>query len=195
MNYEWCYFNRYFSKDECEKILTDSKDYPVRSGTIGTTDGFKEVVNSRRSTVRFIDKSDENFKWVFDKLWLLAKSCNSQYFHFDVSILDFVQIAEYNYTNAGQYSEHHDVIWINESHPYHRKLSATIQLSDTSSYAGGDFEFKHLQHINPTEINKSEMRQQGTAIFFPSFISHAVNPVTSGTRYSITAWFEGPKWR
>jgi len=43
--------------------------------------------------------------------------------------------------------------------------------------------------------NKNELREQGTAIFFPSFITHAALPVTSGLRYSIAAWFDGPKWR
>jgi PKHD-type hydroxylase len=195
MNYEWCYFKQIFSREECEKILNDSDSYPRQNGTIGTQDGYKEVNSSRRSTVRFIDKSDQNFTWVFDKLWLLAKSCNSDHFHFDVTDLDFVQIAEYHHTNLGQYSDHHDVAWINNPHPRHRKLSATVNLSDPNSYQGGDFEFTYLQFRSPTEQHKQEMREQGSAIFFPSFISHAIKPVTAGTRYSITAWFEGPKWR
>jgi hypothetical protein len=26
-------------------------------------------------------------------------------------------------------------------------------------------------------------------------MEHQANPVTKGTRYSLTAWFDGPKWR
>lgn len=195
MDYEWCYFNKIFSVEECEKILRDSDNYEKHNGTIGTQDGYKEVESSRRSLVRFVTKEDEKFKWLFDKLWYLANSCNNDHFHFDVTVLDFIQIAEYHDTNLGQYSDHHDVAWINNPHPYHRKLSATINLSPSDSYVGGDFEFTYLQYRSPTEVHKKEMRDQGTAIFFPSFISHAVRPVVKGTRYSITAWFEGPKWR
>jgi predicted 2-oxoglutarate/Fe(II)-dependent dioxygenase YbiX len=43
--------------------------------------------------------------------------------------------------------------------------------------------------------NAEEMRQQGTVIFFPSFVRHAALPVTEGKRHSIAAWFDGPKWR
>lgn len=195
MNYEWCYFKQFFTEEECNKIISDSESYTKHNGTIGTQEGFKEVNNSRRSTVRFITKEDEKFKWLFDKLWYLARSCNHDHFHFDISVLDFIQVADYDSANLGQYSDHHDVIWINHNHPYHRKLSATINLSKPDSYEGGDFEFTYLQYRSPSDVNNQEMREQGTAIFFPSFISHAVRPVTKGTRYSITAWFEGPKWR
>jgi len=43
--------------------------------------------------------------------------------------------------------------------------------------------------------NPAEMREQGTVIFFPSFTRHAALPVTAGKRYSVAAWFDGPKWR
>lgn len=74
---------------------------------------------------------------------------------------------------------------------YHRKLSCVIQLSDPATYEGGDLTFEHVAQYP----NAEEMRQQGTAIFFPSFVRHAALPVTSGKRYSIAAWFDGPKWR
>jgi predicted 2-oxoglutarate/Fe(II)-dependent dioxygenase YbiX len=40
-----------------------------------------------------------------------------------------------------------------------------------------------------------DVKEQGTFAFFPSMMRHRANPVTRGTRYSIAAWFEGPKWR
>ena len=36
---------------------------------------------------------------------------------------------------------------------------------------------------------------QGTAIFFPSYMEHAVVPVTKGTRYSLVCWVLGPNFR
>jgi PKHD-type hydroxylase len=36
---------------------------------------------------------------------------------------------------------------------------------------------------------------QGAATVFPAFVLHRVTPVTSGTRYSLTVWCHGPKFR
>ena len=81
------------------------------------------------------------------------------------------------------------MFWINNDN-YHRKLTCVIQLTDPSTYEGGDFEMYDLNE-GP---NKEELRTQGTVIFLPSFINHAALPVTKGTRYSLAVWFEGPKW-
>lgn len=195
MLYEWCYFNKYFTEEKCDSILDTVLKYPSINGTIGTPEGFQEVETTRRSKVRFVQKDDSRFTWLFDDLWKLADLCNKSYFNFDINVLDFIQIAEYNSENLGSYYRHLDTIWINPDRPYHRKLSCTVQLSSHDSYDGGEFEFYDLQYKTPDSKNKLEMKERGTAIFFPSFIQHGVMPVTKGIRYSITAWFEGPKWR
>jgi PKHD-type hydroxylase len=125
----------------------------------------------------------------------MAIECNKDHFNFHFTNLDFIQISEYNSENQGMYTKHHDVFWCNPEHPYHRKLSCTIQLSDPSSYTGGEFVFHDLEKAFPSEDDKVKMKNRGTAIMFPSFIPHSVEPVLSGTRYGLTAWFEGPKWR
>ena len=66
-----------------------------------------------------------------------------------------------------------------------------IQLSDPNDYEGGDLQFFDCLYYP----DAADIRQQGTVIFFPSFIYHQANPVTSGIRYSLAAWFEGPRWR
>lgn len=195
MKYEWCYFDEYFTKEKCDLILQLARDYPSQEATIGTQSGFEKIENSRRSKVKFILHTDEKFSWVFNDLWYLARSCNHDHFNFDVTKLDYVQIAEYSSEDRGEYTRHLDAIWCNEPYQFHRKLSCTVQLSDPESYTGGDFEFYDLQYADPNETHKQQMRARGTAIFFPAFITHAVKPVLSGNRYSITAWFEGPKWR
>ena len=72
-----------------------------------------------------------------------------------------------------------------------RKLSVTIQLSDSNDYEGGDFVFdQEYQSPDPKAL-----RKKGTILVFPSPIRHAVKPVTKGTRKSLVAWVEGPKWK
>ena len=38
-------------------------------------------------------------------------------------------------------------------------------------------------------------KKQGTIIGFPSYVLHEVTPVTSGVRYSLVGWAQGPKFK
>ena len=191
MNGEWCYFKQYFSKETCERILNDAKDIPIQEALVGTNQTTHLNTDSRRSKIRFIYAGDWRFNYVFDELWKMALSANNDFFNLHLSRLNFIQLAEYDASYQGEYKEHHDVFWLNGDPFYHRKLSCIIQLSDPNTYEGGDFEITDAE----TAPNVNDMRQQGTGIFFPSLIRHKAKPVTKGTRYSIAAWFDGPKWR
>jgi PKHD-type hydroxylase len=72
-----------------------------------------------------------------------------------------------------------------------RKLSLTINLSDPSTYEGGDLRFDH----GPHELNRfttcKEIKPQGSCVIFPSFTFHQVTPVTKGVRYSLVLWTLG----
>ena len=80
-----------------------------------------------------------------------------------------------------------------------RKVSVSIQLSHGEDYEGGDMYFTDLpsskQDKELTTWTNPVFRQRGTVIVFPSFIRHKVSAVTSGTRYSAVAWFNGPPFR
>lgn len=191
MNGEWCYFKQYFSKETCERILNDAKGIPIQEALVGTNQTTHLNTDSRRSKIRFIYAGDWRFNYVFDELWKMALSANNDFFNLHISRLNFIQLAEYDASYQGEYKEHHDVFWLNGDPFYHRKLSCIIQLSDPNTYEGGDLEITDAE----TAPNVNDMRQQGTGIFFPSLIRHKANPVTKGTRYSIAAWFDGPKWR
>jgi PKHD-type hydroxylase len=192
MKGEWCYWNRYFSKEKCELILTEGLKIPAKDASIvsGATAYTDESV--RRSKVRFIHKTDSHFEWLFDDLWKLGIRCNYDYFNFHLTNLSFIQLAEYDEKYKGEYKEHHDVLWLNDNQ-YHRKLTCVVQLTDPSEYEGGDFKLFGLSSP-PTKEDCIEMKNLGTCIVIPSFISHAAAPVTKGRRYSIAVWFEGPKW-
>ena len=70
-----------------------------------------------------------------------------------------------------------------------RKLSYTLQLSDPSSYEGGDLELG-VHHLTGTSV--AGLRAQGTLVLFPSFLVHRVTPVTAGVRHAIVGWLHGP---
>jgi PKHD-type hydroxylase len=190
MKGEWCYFKSYFSKQQCEKIVNDSMILPSQDALVGTNDFASTNYESRRSKIRFINNGDWRFSELFTDLWKMAIQANNDFFNVHITKLDFVQLAEYDSSYKGEYKSHHDVFWLNNDPFYHRKLSCVIQLSDPNDYEGGDFELVDTSTFPQSE----ELRQQGTVIFFPSFFMHRANPVLRGTRYSIAAWFEGPKW-
>lgn len=193
MKGEWCYFKNYVDKQTCEKIIRDAQILPVQNAHIGVGTG-KEVVDSsvRRTKIRFMNAGDWRFQYIFDIFWKTAISANDDFFGFNISRLNFIQFAEYNSNELAEYKPHHDVFWINNDTYYHRKLSAMIQLSDESTYDGGNFEL--VDFSVQSKPPHSDVRKQGTILYIPSFMMHQVTPVTSGVRYSLVAWFEGRKW-
>jgi PKHD-type hydroxylase len=190
MKGEWCYFRGHFTPEQCNKILEDGLKLNSRKANLGVS-GENSNDTIRRSDVRFLLKSDPTFDWLYDDVWKMAVSANNDWFNFHLSKVDYIQLAEYSDTIQGEYKRHHDVFWMNDDPFYHRKLTCVIQLTDPSTYEGGDLELFELNEYP----NSQDMRTQGTAIFFPSFIPHAALPVTKGTRHSLAIWFDGPKWR
>ena len=192
MKGEWCYFRKFFTPEQCKKIVNLASTLPSQQGHLGVNGVEKTNDDYRRSTIRFIQKDDSRFAFLYDAIWKMAMSANDDYFGFHISKLDYIQFAEYDASYKGEYKDHHDVFWLNNDPYYHRKLSAVIQLSDPSEYEGGDLELIDVQNGAPT---REEIKEQGTSIFFPSFFLHRATPVTKGKRYSLAVWFDGPKWR
>jgi PKHD-type hydroxylase len=189
MKGEWCYFKEYLTKEECSKILELGLKLPEEDAKMGTS-GETDIDNYRKSKIRFIKKEDSTFDFLFEKMWKMALQANDEWFNFHITRITYIQLAEYDASYGGEYKIHNDVFWLNNDPYYHRKLTAVVQLSDPSSYTGGD-----LKLSASSEPNEDDMRTQGTTIFFPSFINHQANQVTKGTRYSLACWFDGPKWR
>lgn len=76
-----------------------------------------------------------------------------------------------------------------------RKISVTINLSPNDSYEGGNLKFDFGPHARERFHECEEIRPQGSAIVFPSYIYHEVTPVISGTRYSLVLWALGQPFR
>lgn len=190
MKGEWCYYYRGFTPDECNKILFHGLSIPEQNATVGTGAGYKESPGYRNSKVRFIQRSNDELSWVFDKMWRLAIDANDKWFQVHISRLDFIQLAEYDASYEGKYDKHHDVFWMTNT-DYQRKLSAVVQLTNAASYEGGDLELLDAAEKPSAE----QLREQGTVTFFPSMMHHKANKVTKGKRYSLACWFEGPHWR
>jgi len=189
---EWCYINKRFTPDFCKNVLDLGLSLPFQAAALGV-DGIGSKVDDtyRRSNIRFIEKQDQRFEFLYDEMWKDVIGINDEWFNVHISKLDYIQLAEYTEQQQGEYKRHHDVFWVNGDPKYHRKLSAVIQLSDPADYDGGDLQFFDVNE----SPNPEYIRNQGSIVFFPSFIHHGVSPVTRGTRHSLTLWFDGPKWK
>ena len=113
-------------------------------------------------------------------------SANNDYFKYDLDHFDSgIQATRYE---VGQkYEWHIDDIGIVEGKQ--RKLSMSLVLE--SEFKGGELEiFDAAKHTTLSFDIKP-----GNIVIFPSWISHRVQPVTSGTRYSLVAWMNGPEFK
>lgn len=187
MRGEWCYFKSFFSPEQCDKILEIGLSLPAEEAKIGV-DGSED--SYRKSKIRFIQKTDPNFTWLFDAMWKLASQSNDEWFSFHVSRITYIQLAEYDESNLGKYDRHHDVFYMNGDPKYHRKLTAVVQLSSPSDYEGGELTLHNISQYP----DYNEIKERGTVFFMPAFTEHSVTPVTKGKRYSLACWFEGNKW-
>jgi PKHD-type hydroxylase len=187
MKGEWCYFKSYFSAEYCNSIVEKSKNLNFQKANLGEN-GLSSNNEYRKSEVTWL--YPQEFPELYDEMWKLERQANKEWFGFHIDNLEYIQLAKYDGSIQGEYKRHQDVFWANEN-PRHRKLSAVIQLSDPNTYTGGNLNLFDCSEYPPIE----DIRQQGTITFFPSFIFHAAQPVTSGIRYSLAIWFEGPKWR
>jgi PKHD-type hydroxylase len=190
MKGEWCYYKNHFTPEVCNRILEEGLKLPSQDAKLGVN-GDSPISDWRKSKTRFIQKTDPNFQWLFDDMWKMAIEANDTWFGFHISRISYIQLAEYDSAYQGEYKKHHDVFYMNGDPEYHRKLTAVIQLTDPSTYDGGDFEMYDLTQYP----DKTELREQGTVIFMPAFTPHAALPVTRGVRYSLACWFDGKKWQ
>jgi PKHD-type hydroxylase len=177
------FFANVFDDKEIDQIKELSKKYPIVDGNVsGAIDK-----SYRNSEITWIPYNNET-KWIYEKCKDLAISANNNMWNFHITtVKDSLQFTEYKASqidnNHGHYDWHMDFGGKQSST---RKLSMTIQLSDPGDYEGGDFEF--MLHRNIIKAPKTK----GTVIFFPSYLTHRVTKVTSGTRNSLVTWFHGP---
>jgi len=91
------------------------------------------------------------------------------------------------YDKEGHFSTHLDTILSDYKSLNTRKITALLILNN--DFEGGRF---YLQTGN----NKTYPSQNpGDIIFFPSYILHGVEPVTSGIRKTVVTWLEGPYFK
>lgn len=185
MKAEWAVWRGAFSPNECRSIINRSANLPVIQANQGLN-GENPDLSYRRTKVKWMH--EDIYCDVFERMWKLTTQVNRDFFGFHIDNLEYMQLGEYHARDRGEYKRHHDVFWLNGTEK-HRKLSVVLQLTDPKTYEGGRLTLA-VQNEQPQDYF-----EQGTVIWFPSFIEHWVTPVTKGVRNSVVCWFEGPDWR
>jgi PKHD-type hydroxylase len=188
----WQMWEGRFTKPTCERIITLAKLLPEVEAKVGGIHIEGKVNNQvRRSKLRWLYGTMPDFKDLYLDIVDMFHIANRNSFGLDLWQLHEIQFTEYNAEDEGYYDWHIDTMF-QDPKPSQRKLSMVIQLSDPADYEGGQLEVQPWFMEPPSA---DALKSQGTALIFPSLLRHRVTPVTKGTRYSLVAWMEGPKWR
>lgn len=191
MNAMWQMWESRWSPEACDRVIGMGLQLPPVEATIGFNDSNRTDSDWRRSTIRWVDRWNKQWADVFEDVEAHFHQANHNAFGFELWRLQEMQFTEYDEESNGKYDWHQDLHWT-DTKPVHRKLSMVIQLSDSENYEGGNLELRPPDLEAP---DASALRNRGTILCFPSLVEHRVTPVTKGKRYSLVAWFEGPKFR
>jgi PKHD-type hydroxylase len=183
---DYFYFEGGFSPFELEKISTMVENLPYYSATTAAGE-----TGDRKSRLKWIPQNEE-WGWLYEKLMKYAKDANDRMWNFDlISAPENIQYTEYHASDGGEYGWHQD---IGPDELSARKISITVQLSDDSEYEGGDLLF--WMGGNSLEENTLlASKGKGTVVIFPSYMVHAVKPVTKGIRKSFVLWLGGGHYK
>lgn len=177
--------NRYLTDDAINEIVKTAEQTPYVPGLVldSKDPNGKSFSDMRTCDLARMDTISNT--WLATVLMHIANYANLSY-GFDLSFPREATVTRYKL--GGHYTWHHDIDW--RLHPCQRKLSISIQLTDSTEYEGGDLEFRDVA-TNDAQL----MREKGTVIVFPSYLIHRVTPVTKGERKALVSWIEGPSWR
>lgn len=178
------YYKSAFSEQEIKNILFKLQSIEFEKAKVLNGEPSESV---RVSSLKWIPKTEE-WNWVYQRLMEIALEANQKLWHFDIFSVEQIQYTEYNERNLGHYSWHQD---LGENLASHRKISISVQLSDPSTYNGGDLQFWFGGDSNAVSVEKA----LGEATIFPSFMMHRVTKVYWGTRKSLVLWIGGSHFR
>jgi len=176
------YFQHGFSKPELNQIYKDVEALPFEEAT--TFGGNNKDIRS--SSIKWVPQNDD-WLWLYRKMGELATTANNALWRFNlISMPEAIQYTEYYASEGGHYDWHQD---LGPGLASLRKISITVQLSDSDEYEGGELE------INNGSQPIQGPRGAGVTIIFPSYLNHRVTRVTKGTRRSFVLWVGGEHFK
>jgi PKHD-type hydroxylase len=165
------------SFEECQRVLAAARGQQCERGSmVGRNDGTRECYSV------YLDELVDT-QWLYDRIAQLFTTANSDFGFRLNGIMEPLM--------AACYAENDHFDWHLDAGPElaaTRKLSLSLLLTRPETYDGGDLE------ISAAMLPYRQV-PAGTAIIFPSFLSHRVTPVSRGRRISLVAFAHGPTFR
>lgn len=184
--HSYAYWDKVFSKDECQKIIDIANKKGLSNGKVGNKQEDTVVVNKkyRDSNVCWLYHSDD-MEWAFQRISGIVLDLNERYFKFDIfGLNEGLQFTNYK-APTGNYDKHID----RSLSSVVRKLSVSVQLTDPKDYEGGDL------YLYENNEGVAMRKEQGDLVIFPSYTLHEVKPVTKGERNSLVTWVTGRQFK
>jgi PKHD-type hydroxylase len=174
-----------FTDDELELIIAIGKSQVANEASVN--DKNVPLDNVRRSKISWI-RPEVQHTFIFLKISEALNKVNHAFYNYDITEIEDLQFTEYDASYNGMYRNHTDDGYDAE---YYRKLSFTLQLSNSDEYEGGDLKLYRFKLDDPSTVQ----REKGLFAVFPSSTIHEVTTVTKGTRYALVGWVHGPRFR
>lgn len=182
---------------KCDEIIKFAKNFKLEQGSIdrrvykNESNKLKKIIKKRRnSKVKFI-----NPQWLYELLHPFVQHANEKSnWNFQ---WDWSEDCQFTIYKKNEYYDWHaDSFYTPNVNGRIRKLSMTLNLSDSKDYEGGNLEFDIPNVPTNRKIDTcTQIRDKGSLVVFPSFLQHRVTPVTKGTRYSLVMWSLGQPFK
>jgi len=177
-DYTYLFYSDALTKDACKKLI-DSLEAQVQGEDAQIGMGSSGVVDK---TIRDVKKIHlPVHRGIGATMAGIGLSANRQNWNFDITHAN--QCDYLRYDVDGHYLPHVDT-FIMPGDRETRKLTVLVFLND-------DFEGGRL-FLQTGDKRIYPPQEAGTALVFPSYILHGVEPVTNGIRRSIVTWLVGP---
>ena len=174
--------NSQLSQPVLDEMLRYCKSLPYQPSL---TEGNDKPIEKRASQQCWLRYDS----WIAGILHNILISANNAYFHYNLYHFDSdIQVTKYE---PGQFYEWH-VDQLKADKPMKRKLSISLVLNN--DFTGGDLQLLETDSLY-NETATTVQLTAGAAAIFPAWVVHRVTPVTSGTRYSLVAWMNGPQFK
>jgi predicted 2-oxoglutarate/Fe(II)-dependent dioxygenase YbiX len=172
----YCYYDDILNDKAC-KILIDTY---TQQGLERLDPYIGNADNIDRS-IRNVERVDlPTYKDIGGRLSAVGLSANYNRWNFDVTHSSQAEFLIY--PPGGRYTTHMDTFMLPGS--VCRKLTVVAFLND--DFEGGKF------YLSVSNEKIYPPQKPGTVIVFPSFLPHGVEDITSGERYAIVCWMDGP---
>lgn len=185
--------NRLFSAPECDAIVQLGLRQPRGAAAIGNPDESRVNKGYRMATVGTIAHTADS-QWIYERITQRVQAAN-EHFGFELTgLLEEFQFLEYNAPEEGSDAEPGHYDWHQDfggAYMARRKLSVIAQLSHPEEYDGCRLS---IMDPGPRELAGTYL-ERGAGVIFPSWMPHAVAPISRGRRYALVAWVHGTPFR